>query len=334
MLKISPFILLFTLVSQWVIAQKKYQNYQIKIHKASSTIIVDGFADDAGWADAGSATDFWMVLPMDTSRANVPTDVKMTYDDERIYLLAICYKPKLKGPNMVESLRRDWQFLQNDNFIMFMDTFDDQTNGFAFGANAVGAQWDGIMYEGGKVDLSWDNKWNSVVKNFEDRWIFEAAIPFKTIRYKKGITTWGVNFGRNDLKTTEKSSWAPMPRQFPTASLAYTGILVWDQSPPQAGPNVSIIPYVLGGVVNNYSNSTPPIVRKDIGADAKVALTSSINLDLTVHPDFSQVDVDRQVTNLDRYELFFPEKRQFFLENGDSLLMKIIPKLERANTFR
>jgi hypothetical protein len=96
-----------------------------------------------------------------------------------------------------------------------MDPFDARTDGFSFGANAAGAQWDGTMYEGGKVDLSWDNKWYSTVKNYPDRWVFEAAIPFKSIRYKKGIREWGINFSRNDLVTTEKSSWAPVPRQFP-----------------------------------------------------------------------------------------------------------------------
>src|ERR1043165_7249382 len=103
------------------------------------------------------------------------------------------------------------------------------------------------MYEGGKVDLSWDNKWTSVVKNYADRYVFEAAIPFKSIRFKKGITQWGVNFSRNDLKTTEKSAWAPVPRQFPTASLTYTGILNWDQPPPEIKANVSVIPYAFGG---------------------------------------------------------------------------------------
>jgi hypothetical protein len=218
---------------------------------------------------------------------------------------------------MVESLRRDFNFGKNDNFLLFMDPFDDQTNGFSFGANAAGAQWDGLMYEGGKVDLSWDNKWTSVVKNYEDKWIFEMAIPFKTIRYKKGITNWGINFSRLDLKTTEKSSWAPVPRQFPTASLAYSGTINWDQPPPAAGANVSIIPYALAGVAKNYAANTNNAYRRDVGVDAKIAITSALNLDLTVNPDFSQVDVDRQVTNLDRFELFFPERRQFFIENGD-----------------
>ena len=240
----------------------------------------------------------------------------MTYDEHNLYLVAICYH-FLPGPYFVESLRRDFAFGKNDNFLLFMDPFDDQTNGFSFGANAAGAQWDGMMYEGGKVDLSWDNKWTSVVRKEDDRWVFEASIPFKSIRYKKGITKWGINFSRLDLKSTEKSSWAPVPRQFPTASLAYTGILVWDEPPPQVGSNISIIPYVLGGAGKDYEKETPTTYRKEIGVDAKIAVSSSLNLDLTINPDFSQVDVDRQVTNLDRFELFFPERRQFFLENGD-----------------
>lgn len=257
-----------------------------------------------------------MVLPMDTSRARVRTDVRMTYDSKNLYLIAVCYQA-VPGPYFVESLRRDWAFGKNDNFLLFMDPFDDQTNGYAFGANAAGAQWDGTMYEGSKVDLAWDNKWTSAVRSDSSKWVFEMAVPFTSIRYKKGITTWGINFSRLDLKTTEKSAWAPVPRQFPTASLAYTGNLIWDAPPPPAGANISLIPYALGGLSKNYETHQKATYRKDIGADAKIALTSSLNLDLTVNPDFSQVEVDRQVTNLDRFELFFPERRQFFLENGD-----------------
>jgi hypothetical protein len=297
-------------------AQKKNEAFQLLIKSATSPIVIDGIMDEVAWLEADVAADFFMVLPMDTSTAKVKTEVRMTYDQQNLYLIATCFH-LLPGRYFVESLRRDFAFGKNDNFLLFMDTFDDQTNGFSFGANAAGAQWDGLMYEGGKVDLSWDNKWTSVVKKDDDKWVFEASIPFKTIRYKKGITKWGINFSRLDLKTTEKSSWAPVPRQFPTASLAYTGILAWDQPPPQTGSNISVIPYVLGGGSKNYEKGTSTSYKKEIGVDAKIAVTSSLNLDLTINPDFSQVEVDRQVTNLDRFELFFPERRQFFLENGD-----------------
>ena len=309
-------IFIFFCLSSSVWSQKKNAAFSLSIRETASPIIIDGIADEPAWQEASVARDFFMIFPMDTSRANVRTEVRMTYDKNNIYIVATNYVAK-PGPNMVESLRRDFSFGKNDNFIFFMDPFNDLTNGFSFGTNAAGAQWDGIMFEGGKVDLSWDNKWVSKVTNYEDRWIFEAAIPFKSIRYKKGITQWGINFSRLDLKAAEKSAWAPVPRQFPSASLAYTGILKWDKAPPEAGTNISVIPYALAGSSRNFLTATQNEYRREIGADAKVALNSSLNLDLTVNPDFSQVEVDQQVTNLDRFELFFPERRQFFLENGD-----------------
>ena len=308
--------LLFFWCSTSALAQKINAAYRLQIQKASTPIVVDGLMEEASWLEADVASSFFMITPMDTSFSRVKTEVRMSYDEQHLYLYVVNHHAS-EGPYMVESLRRDFNFGKNDNFLLFMDPFDDLTNGFTFGANAAGAQWDGQMFNGGAVDLSWDNKWVSKVKNYDDKWVFEAAIPFKSIRYKKGIQEWGINFSRLDLKTTEKSAWAPVPRQFPSASLAYTGTLVWDSPPPEAGSNISLIPYTLGGLSQNGQSSEKPSGKREIGLDAKISLTSSLNLDLTVNPDFSQVEVDRQVTNLDRFELFFPERRQFFLENGD-----------------
>jgi hypothetical protein len=309
-------VLAFLALVELSYAQKINDRFELNIQKTANPVTVDGLGDEEVWTHTDVARDFFMVLPMDTSHAKVKTEVMMTYDDRAIYILAICYKAK-PGPYVVESLRRDFNFGKNDNFLFFFDPFDDRTSGFSFGTNAAGAQWDGFIYEGGKMDLSWENKWTSAVKNYDDRWVMEAAIPFKSIRFKKGMMKWGLNFSRNDLRANEKSAWAPVPRQFPTVSLAYTGNLVWDREPPATGSNFSLIPYVLGGVSRDYEHNKPTEYRKEIGADAKIAVTSSLNLDLTVNPDFSQVEVDKQVTNLDRFELFFPERRQFFLENAD-----------------
>ncbi len=306
----------FISISLCLFAQKKNSNFRIHIRKTHAPITIDGTMDDAAWQEASAVKTFYRVLPMDTGVAKVPTEVRMCFDDQNIYILAICTKT-FKGADMVESLRPDFNFVKNDNFIFFLDPFDDQTSGFTFGANAAGAQWDGTLYEGGKADLNWDSKWYSVVKSDKDKYVFEASIPFKTIRYKKGLKEWGINFSRNDLKSTEKSSWAPVPRQFPTASLAYTGVLEWDEPPPAQGTNFSLIPYLLGGVSKDNNTGNSSNWKSDVGLDAKLAVTSSLNLDLTIHPDFSQVEVDKQVVNLSRFELFFPEKRQFFLENSD-----------------
>lgn len=321
-LKSFFFLVLFILIVQVTKAQKINQQFQYHIHKTSEKITIDGIMQEAVWKNAELVTNFAMVLPMDTSIAKVPTEVRMTYDNDNLYIIATCYKT-VAGKDMVESLKRDWNFGKNDNFIVFMDTYGDLTNGFAFGANAAGAQWDGTMYEGGSVDLNWDNKWTSSITNDANRYIWEASIPFKSIRYKAGIKEWGINFSRNDLVTTEKSSWAPVPRQFPTASLNYTGALIWDAPLPEHQNNFSLIPYYKNSISKEFANNAgtklnaPTLNRSDIGLDAKISLTSSLNLDLTIHPDFSQVEVDRQVTNLSRFELFFPERRQFFLENAD-----------------
>ena len=297
-------------------AQKINNDYKIIIEEASDAIEIDGELNEESWINADVAKDFFMVLPMDTSLSQARTEVRMVYDSKAIYLSAVCYDD-LEGGYIVESLRRDFNFGGNDNFLFFIDPFDDLTNGFTFGVNAAGAQWDGMMFGGRSANLNWDNKWSSKVKNHDDRWVFECRIPFKTIRYKKGKTEWGINFSRLDLKLNEKSSWAPVPRQFPTSTLAYTGVLQWDKAPPNPGTNISFIPYGLMDHTKDFDSEKQGEFNWDAGFDAKVAVTPSLNLDLTVNPDFSQVEVDRQVTNLSRFELFFPERRQFFLENSD-----------------
>ncbi|MEM9648999.1 MAG: DUF5916 domain-containing protein, partial [Bacteroidota bacterium] len=296
------------------VAQKKNADFRYHIRKTTKPIVIDGIVDEQAWQQADVADDFFMVLPMDTGKAEETSEIRMTYDDKNIYLAAIFFN-SVHGKYFVESLRRDFSFGKNDNFLLFMDPFNNQTTGFSFGSNAAGAQWDGTMFGGGSVDLNWDSKWISKVKQDPDKWVLEMAIPFKSIRYKDGVTEWGINFSRLDLKSSEKSSWTPIPRQFPTASLAYTGVLVWDTPPPAPRTNFSVIPYILGGAVQDFDEQNT--FEKRVGGDVKISLSSSLNLDLTVNPDFSQVEVDRQVTNLDRFELFFPERRQFFLENAD-----------------
>ena len=296
-------------------AQKKNADYRLHIRKTLDPVTIDGIIDEEAWKSTDVAKDFFMVLPEDTGKAEQFSEVRMCYDDKHIYLAATFYNNPI-GPYYVESLRRDFSFGKNDNFLIFIDPFNNQTTGFSFGANAAGAQWDGTMNNGGKVDLNWDSKWVSKVKQDKDKWVLEMAVPFKSIRYKKGVKEWGINFSRLDLKSSEKSSWTPIPRQFPTASLAYSGVLVWDEAPPPTGVNFSLIPYVLGSANNNSNENTTDYETK-IGGDIKFALSSALNLDLTINPDFSQVEVDQQIVNLDRFELFYPEKRQFFLENAD-----------------
>lgn len=292
------------------------EKYRIDISKTDNTINIDGILDEPVWKLTEKADYFHRVLPTDTGYAVAQTEVKLTYTESTLYVGIVCFDPS-PGKRPVESLRRDFSFMKNDNFIVFIDTYNDQTNGFAFGVSAAGAQWDGVQANGGAVNLDWDIKWRSAVKNYDDRWVAEFAIPFRSMRYNEGAPEWGINFSRQDLKTNEKSSWAPMPRQFATATLAFTGSLIWDKPLPSSGTRFSLIPYISAKTTQNKEDGEGFKTTSNAGIDAKVILSTSMNLDLTVNPDYSQVEVDRQMTNLDRFELFFPEKRQFYLENSD-----------------
>ena len=310
---------IFFTITAWVTAQdfdNNRERYRISVHRALGEIILDGVVDEQTWQEADVATNFFRVLPIDTGQAISQTEVRMAYNETEVFMSIVCFDT-FPGKRPAESLRRDFAFGKNDNFLAFIDTYNDQTNGFSFGISASGAQWDGLQANGGVVALDWDCKWRSVIKSDGEKWVAEFAIPFRSIRYQEGVREWGINFSRLDLKTNEKSSSAPVPRQFATAKLAFTGTAVFDEPPPKLGTRFSLIPYVSGRTSKNQELNQDAVYQAEAGLDAKVTLSTSLNLDITLNPDFSQVEVDRQVTNLDRFELFFPERRQFFLENSD-----------------
>lgn len=314
LMAMSLFFITSTISSQQTAVNRA--NYQLVMKATDKAVIIDGILDDVAWQGAEKTTKFHRVLPTDEGFANSDSEVMMAHDQDHIYMAITCFDT-VAGKRPVESLRRDFSFGKNDNFIVFIDTYNDQTNGFAFGISAVGAQWDGIQADGGFVSLNWDTKWRSAVKNHADRWIAEFAVPYKSIRYKEGATEWGINFSRLDLKTGEKTSWAPVPRQFQTANLAFTGTLKWDNPLPKRGVHYSVIPYAFIQSTKDFEEQNSAKVKGKLGLDAKLIVSTSLNLDLTINPDFSQVEVDQQQVNLDRFELFFPERRQFFLENSD-----------------
>jgi hypothetical protein len=288
MKRLLPVLLVFLTVVSF--GQKQNDNYNYFIKRATSDIKVDGIVDEIAWESPQVGASFAQILPMDTSRAIARTEFKMCYDDKNIYLMVINYNITPGKPYITESMRRDFSFYGNDNDLMVMDTFNDQTNGFSFGSSVAGGQWDGLISQGSRLDLSWENRWESETTYDDEKWVWEAAIPFKTIRYKEGITKWGLNFSRLDLSISEKSAWAPVTRQFPSISLAYAGNLIWDEAPPKPKSNISIIPFITGGAVKNHQAGTAAGYDGAVGLDAKIGLTSSLNLDLTINPDFSQVE--------------------------------------------
>ena len=291
------------------------KNFVYVAKKMKGSITLDGVLDEPDWQTANKADNFFLVQPVDTGFPKQKSEVMLVYDDKAIYV-AVIFHDTIPGKRIFESFRRDYAFNNNDNFLSVFDTFRDQTNGYTFEFSASGAISDGIR-SGETKNSEWDSKVELKLKNYSDKWVTEMKIPFKSIRYPANSQTWYANFGRLDLKSNEKSAWAPVPRQFPHSSLAYTGVLQFEEPLPKPRMNFSLIPYLYGGYHRNVEAGEAAGYRSDFGMDAKIGLSTAMNLDLTYNPDFAQVDVDQQVMNIDRFELFYPEKRQFFLENSD-----------------
>jgi hypothetical protein len=287
-------------------------------------IKIDGVISERTWFDAQKASNFIQNFPTDTMTAKARQEVMVSYDDKFLYVAARIYNTVKNQRYVTPSLKRDYRGEANDAFVISIDPFMDRMNAFSFGINPYGVQREGLVVNGGVISedlsLSWDNKWFSEAKIYEDYWTAEIAIPLNTIRFRSGTNKWLINFYRIDSYNAERSSWSRVPNQYSPISLAYSKPILFESPIQKKGTNISLIPYVSPGNfrkpisgTDKYSNSS----NLTFGGDAKIGIGSSLNLDLTVNPDFSQVEVDNQVTNLDRFEILFPEKRQFFLENAD-----------------
>ncbi len=295
---------------------------QIHIKKATSPLKIDGDLSEAAWANAEKVRSFRVHYPQNGDSARLGTEAQLTYDDHFIYVGFTCFDD---GKYVVQSLKRDVDFWSSDAMEVLFDPIESQVNGVLFGVNTEGVQSEGIL-AGDDPDWAWDNKWFSEVRKAAGRWTVEIAIPFKTLRYDPKKTTWSINFARNAIENGgQYYTWTRVPQQFDGISLAFMGTLVWDAPPPSEKSNVAFIPYVGGGVSKDYLNKKNAETVKSVGLDAKVALTASLNLDATINPDFSQIEVDEQVTNLTRFNVIFPERRTFFLENSDVLTQFGIP---------
>jgi len=276
-----------------------------------SEIIIDGEFDEQAWLKAEVYSDFWVHTPIDGIQAEKQTEFSVVYDGTGIYIAITLYD----DPNyVISSLKRD-DWGSSDEIGILLDPLNKNQNGVAFGLNPAGAQTEALLFPNDGDD-SWDNKWRSAVKNYDDRWTAEVFIPFKSLRFEPDNLTWGIQFMRRDPGGNQSHVWSPVPRQFDNGDLGYFGQMVWDKAPQGKKGNINLIPYVSGISSKNF-NTDESNNDIQIGGDAKIGITKSLNLDLTVNPDFSQVEVDNQVTNLTRFNIFFPEKRQFFIENSD-----------------
>lgn len=290
------------------------KDYQLHIIKATTPVKIDGELNDAVWAIAEKTSAFWKKYPNDEGRPKKGTIAQLSYDDKFLYVAFTAFD---SGKALITSLKRDVGHDGNDGVALILDPLNQKANGFFFVVNAYNAQSEDQLSPGSQVTFNWDNKWYSATKRYHDRWTAEFAIPLKTLRYSTDKKTWGINFLRVSAKDNEYSCWTKVPVNFRSYDLGYTGALIWNETPPPAGTNISVLPYVTADVQSDKENGKKTTSTANAGFDSKIALNSSLNLDLTVNPDFSQVEVDQQVTNLTRFNIFLPEKRGFFLENAD-----------------
>ena len=305
-------------------------------HAARAPIIDGDVLGDPAYEDALVASGFSQNRPDEGQPASERTEVRIVYTDDTLYFGVVCYT---RDPDtiIVADSRRDSQMNETDSFQIILDTFLDQQNGFVFGTNPAGIEYDGQVSNegqgsgrmggggagggsqqqggsGGGFNLNWDGAWQVEARVTEIGWTAEFGIPFRTLRYPGGSAqTWGVNFQRNIRHRNERAFWAPLPRQFNLNRLSLAGLLQGLEVPSQG--NLKLTPYVLGEAVRSATRSKT-INTGNFGADLKYSITPGMTLDLTANTDFAQVEVDEEQINLDRFNLFFPEKRPFFLENA------------------
>jgi hypothetical protein len=203
--------------------------YQLHITRTAAPVTVDGIMDETAWPTTEVARDFWQKYPNDNIKATRKTEVRAMYDDNYIYFGAIAYDT---NKYIIQTLKRDYGWFDSDAFTLLIDPVNQRTNGFVLSVNAFNVQSEDVVsantFNG--LNFSWDNKWISATKRYDDHWVVEIAIPFKSIRYSSDKTVWGVNFLRTDSKNYAFSAWTHVPTNFPLYDLGYTGELLWDQS--------------------------------------------------------------------------------------------------------
>ena len=287
---------------------------------------IDGRLDDAVWASAVVIGDFRQKEPEEGNPATEPTRVRIVYGKTHLFIAA---ELDDRDPNLVRAteLRRDNTLGSDDSFAVLLDTYHDRRNAFIFRVNARGTRFDGVVRnESPVIDAEWDEEWSAASVIGERGWTLEIAIPFKILRFSGGDEqTWGLDFERVIKRKNELDYWASWTRNFPFTAVSQAGQLT-DLRGIRQAERLRIRPYVATGVekLDAVSNPGSPHGLGEVGIDdLKFAVTSNLTADLTINPDFAQAEVDDQRVNLSRYSLFFPERRQFFIEGSDSLKMGI-----------
>ncbi len=301
---------------------------QVEAIEIQSTLKIDGKLEGE-WQQAKPINNFFQVEPYQGQPIGFDTEVRVLYNRNYLYISAYNQDNSGKNALRVPDFRRDFSPRTHDLFGITLDGFNDKRNAMSLVANPYATQRDLLSFDDVLYDEDWDGLWRVRTSRTDSGWVAEFAIPWQTLRYPKTDSTfqsWGINFFRNRRYSNELSSWNPFPRAFSAMRMDYAGILTGIKPPPPS-PNIRVQPYLL--ISNHHTNGSEIGDKKStdakLGGEVKWAINPNTILDLTFNTDFAQADVDRQVNNITRFGIFFPERRQFFLENASLFGIGLAP---------
>ena len=330
-------LFIFLSTAPAVTAQPQRENghpKRVRAYRVEQPPTLDGQVIEEMWRRIEPATQFIQQNPVEGDPASEETEVRVAFDDKNLYFGIICFDSD-PGNIVVTQNRRDAELRDTDSIQILLDTFNDDQNAFIFGTSPTGIEFDAQVSKAGQqrgggggparaggvggasaFNLNWDAVWEVRSQITKRGWESEIAIPFRTLRYHPGADqVWGMNVSRNLRRRNEQTFWAPVSRAFELTQVELAGDLHGLETTAQR--NLKLLPYVVGGFTQNYALSGDQTdVDVDGGLDLKYSVTPSLTLDATFNTDFAQVEVDDEQINLTRFDLFFPEKRTFFIENS------------------
>ncbi|MFC4213392.1 DUF5916 domain-containing protein [Pedobacter lithocola] len=292
------------------------QQVKLQALRTNTPITIDGKIDEQAWKMAIPVNGFVQVDPNQGKPTNYSTIVKILFDEKYLYIAAYCSDSIGKNGIRVQDLRRDFGFFDNDLFGVAIDPFNGKRNAMVFQTNPYGAQRDLQSFDDNIFDRDWDALWNTRSQINDDGWSCEMAIPWKTLRYpdaKDGKSIWGINFVRIARRTNETSAFPGYPRSTDSYRMTYTALLEGIE-PPKPSTNIQVNPYTVATYTDHPDGGKK--LQSKFGGEFKWNPNVHSTVDVTINTDFAQADADRQVNNLTRFSVLFPERRQFFLENA------------------
>ena len=331
LIHVTVFVLALLWVQPASALQESRQLYQVPAVRVEGAPTLDGVLDDAIWQRAAVIDAFVQQEPDEGAPATERTEVLILYDAENLYVGVRAYDSDPNGMVATEMRRDADRILDEDSFQIILDTFNDSRSGYMFVTSPYGAKLEqqiadesqsGRGFGGGSssgVNRNWDGVWDVAVGRMEGGWTAEIAIPMVTVRFPDTpVQSWGINFMRNIRRKNEQVFWAPIPKAYGLTRVSLAGSLN-DLEALNRGMDLRVKPFVTGGGKRTLADGNDP--AGDVGLDVKYGITAGLNLDLTLNTDFAQAEVDDERVNLTRFPLFFPEKREFFLENSGQFVV-------------